>query len=154
MLIAGILILLTTPIIAQFHFNSNISSQPVWGPVGYYYVQYYYLPDIDTYYSVTQHRFIYHNKGYWVTSSNLPARYRDFNLYNAHKVVINEDKPYMQDQVYREKYSSYKDLDDQQSIRDSRESIYFAVKNHPEHNNWIAQQKKDIDKDNKQVQGN
>ncbi|MDP3148558.1 MAG: hypothetical protein Q8N83_05455, partial [Ignavibacteria bacterium] len=30
---------------------------------------------------------------------------------------------------------------DQQAIRDSRDSKYFVNKNHPEHNNWVKQQK-------------
>jgi hypothetical protein len=32
---------------------------------------------------------------------------------------------------------------DQQPIRDSRESKYFVNPNHPEHNNWVKQQKHD-----------
>ena len=30
--------------------NINIGSQPEWGPRGYDYVEYYYLPDIEMYY--------------------------------------------------------------------------------------------------------
>jgi hypothetical protein len=45
--------------------------------------------------------------------------------------------------MYREKYSSYKGRHDQQPIRDSRDSKYFVNKNHPEHNNWVKQQKHD-----------
>lgn len=146
-LIVGILISLTQIVNAQadFNFNVNLSSLPVWGPAGYDSVLYYYLPDIDTYYNVQQHRFIYRVRGRWVISSSLPSRYRDFDLYKAHKVVLNEDKPYLQDRVNREKYSSFKDLDDQQAICDSRDSKYFVIKDHPQHNNWIEQQKKDND---------
>ncbi len=32
--------------------NFNIGSQPAWGPAGYDYVHYYYLPDLDAYYDV------------------------------------------------------------------------------------------------------
>lgn len=39
--------------------NINIGSQPAWGPVGYDYVDYYYMPDIDCYYSVNQGLFFY-----------------------------------------------------------------------------------------------
>lgn len=41
--------------------NINIGSQPAWGPVGYDYVDYYYMPDIDCYYSVNQGLFFYMN---------------------------------------------------------------------------------------------
>ncbi|MHB1688708.1 MAG: hypothetical protein ACYCVH_15250 [Ignavibacteriaceae bacterium] len=153
-LIAGILIVLAAPLKAQVHFNFNISSQPVWGPVGYDEVQYYYLPDIDTYYYVPQHRFIYQERGRWITSSYLPPRYRNYNLYNGHKVVINEDKPYRHDQDYREKYGSYRDRHDQQSIRDSRDSKYFVNKNHPEHNKWIERQRHDNGHGREQGHGN
>lgn len=144
-LIAGILIAFATPIKAQvsFSFGININSQPAWGPTGYDEVQYYYLPDIDAYYYVPQHRFIYQIRGRWITSSNLPARYRNYDLYSGHKIVINENRPYLRDKVYREKYSSYKNRHDQQPIRDSHDSKYFVNKNHPEHNNWVKQQKQD-----------
>jgi hypothetical protein len=32
---------------------------------------------------------------------------------------------------------------DQKAIRDSREAKYFVNKNHPEHNNWVKEQKHD-----------
>jgi hypothetical protein len=38
--------------LAQLNVNVNIGSQPLWGPVGYEHVDYYYLPDIDSYYYV------------------------------------------------------------------------------------------------------
>ena len=37
---------------AQVRFRVNISSQPIWGPVGYDHVEYYYLPDIDAFVDV------------------------------------------------------------------------------------------------------
>jgi hypothetical protein len=161
-LIAGLLVVFAAPLKAQVHLNLNvnISSQPIWGPVGYDDVQYYYLPAIDVYYYVPRHQFIYKVGGRWTTSSSLPPNYRNYDLYGGYKVVINENKPYLHDQDYREKYGSYKDRHDQQPIRDSRDSKYFVIKNHPEHNNWIKQQThntahgKAQGKGNKQKQNN
>ena len=161
-LTAGILIAFATPVKAQISFNLGvgISSQPVWGPAGYDQAQYYYLPDIDAYYNLPKHRFIYQVRGRWTSSSHLPLQYSNYNLYGGYKVVINEDRPYLHDQEYREKYSSYKNRHDQQAIRDSRDSKYFANKNHPEHNNWVKQQRHDNDqgnrheRDDKHGQGN
>ncbi len=135
---------------AQIHvnLNFNIVSQPIWGPSGYDYVEYYYLPDIEVYYNVPLRRFIYFESGQWVTRSSLPSRYRGYNLYNSYKVVVNEQEPYRNNQTYKEKYSSYRDRHDQQPIRDSRDSKYFVNKNHPEHNNWVKQQKQDQGKGN------
>ncbi|HMK27551.1 MAG TPA: hypothetical protein VK483_16075 [Chitinophagaceae bacterium] len=95
---------------AQFRFNLNfnIGTQPDWGPAGYDYAEYYYLPDIDVYYSVPQRQFVYFNNGRWVFSTSLPYRYRSYNLYNSYKVVINEPRPYMHADVYRAKYARYR----------------------------------------------
>jgi hypothetical protein len=155
-LIAAILMVFTLPTKAQVHLNINvdISSQPIWGPTGYDEVQYYYLPDIDVYYNVPEQRYIYQRKGHWITSSHLPYRYRNYDLYNGYKVVINENKPYMHDNDYRVKYASYKGRHDQQPIRDSKDSKYFVIKNHPEHSNWVKGQKQDSNKSKAPGKGN
>src|SRR5690349_11852372 len=88
--------------------NLNIGTQPEWGPAGYDYAEYYYLPDIDVYYSVPQRQFIYFSNGRWVFGASLPYMYRSYNLYNSYKVVINEPRPYLRADVYRVKYARYK----------------------------------------------
>ena len=88
--------------------NINVGSQPVWGPVGYDYVDYYYLPDIDAYYYVPQRQFIYLSNGRWVFASSLPVAHRHYDLYSGYKVVINEPRPYLHANVFREKYAGYK----------------------------------------------
>jgi len=155
-LFTGILLALGSPIKAQvsLSLNFNIGSQPVWGPVGYDEVQYYYLPDIESYYYVPQHRFYFLNGGRWIYSSSLPARYANYNLYNGYKVVVNQREPWRNHNVYKNKYSSFKGRHDQQPIRDSRDSKYFVNKNHPEHNNWVKQQKQNNGNDKKQNNGN
>ena len=50
---------------AQIDVNINLGSQPVWGPTGYDYVEYYYLPDIEVYYSVPKNRFYYYENNKW-----------------------------------------------------------------------------------------
>jgi hypothetical protein len=121
---------------AQVTVNVNIASQPIWGPTGYDYVEYYYLPEIDVYYYVPSHKFIYLENGHWITRSFLPSRYRDYDLYFIRKVVLNEPKPYMHHLEYKERYVSSIEQSNQQSIRDSHESKYFENKNHPEHSKW------------------
>lgn len=127
----------------SFGISLNLNSQPAWGPTGYDYVENYYLPDIDVYYNVSTHRYYYNDRGRWRYSLYLPSRYRNFDLYNSYKVVVNEQKPWRNHETYREKYSSYRDRHDQQPIRDSRDSKYFSNKYHPEHKNWLKQQKND-----------
>jgi hypothetical protein len=125
---------------AQINVNINLDSQPVWGPTGYDYVEYYYLPDIEVYYYVPQHRFYYYENDKWIYGSSLPSRYSNYDYYKSYKVVVNERKPWRNHKTYRDKYYLYKDRHDQEAIRDSRDSKYYVVKNHPEHNNWIKEQ--------------
>lgn len=82
---------------AQVSINVDLGAQPTWGPVGYSSVNYYYLPDIQTYYDVRSTQFIYLNRGVWVRSSNLPRQYRNYDLNSGYKVVLNNyqgSKPY------------------------------------------------------------
>ena len=134
--------------------NFNLGSQPIWGPTGNDYVENYYLPDIEAYYNVSQHRYYFNEGGRWVGRSSLPSRYHNYDLYNSHKVVINEREPWRNHETYRGKYSSFKGLHDQQPIRDSRDSKYFVNKNHPQHNTWVKQQKHDNGNHNGQNKGN
>ena len=144
-LIIEIFSVCASPVKAQISFNINVNleRQPVWGPSGYDYAEYYYLPDIGVYYDVSQQRYYYYEKRHWINTSSLPHRFRNYNLYNSYKIVLNENDPWRNDKIYREKYSSYKNRHDQQSIRDSHDSKYFVNKNDPEHNNWIKQHKHD-----------
>jgi hypothetical protein len=127
---------------AQFSVRVNLASQPMWGPVGYDYVEYYYMPDIQVYYNVQRHRYVYMEHGRWVSRSYLPQSYRNYDVYNARKVVINERKPYLHHNTYKARYSETNDYSDQKSIRDSREVKYYQNKNHPEHKKWMNDQKK------------
>lgn len=102
----------------------NIGSQPDWGPVGYEHVDYYYMPDIDAYYYVPSHVFIYRNGGAWVRTAYLPPRYRDYDLYHGYKVVINGREPWRRDDFYRDRYARYRGHHDQVIIRDSRDDRY------------------------------
>jgi len=154
------LILLTALIIGGFLFQKtdaqvsvkvNIGVQPIWGPIGYDYVEYYYIPDIEAYYYVPKHKFIYFEGNRWVSRSTLPPRYYNFDLYKVDKVVINEPKPYYRHNDYKVKYVSYRGRHNQQIIRDCREERYYEIKEHPEHNRWkeIKQREKQERKENK-----
>ena len=112
------------PVDAQI--NINLSAQPSWGPVGYDRVDYYYLPDVDAYYSVPKRQFIYEDGNKWVFANALPARYSGYDLYKGHKVVINDPNPYLHPEIYREKYGKYKNGrgPSQVIIRDSHDERY------------------------------
>jgi hypothetical protein len=121
---------------AQIRFSFNIGLQPLWGPVGYDRVENYYLPEIDAYYNVESRQYTYITNGRWVNTMSLPWKYRNYDLYNGYKVVMNEPRPYLHYSRDRVKYFSYRDRHDQQPIRDSRDQKYFENRNHPQHNEW------------------
>jgi len=118
---------------AQVSIRANISLQPLWGPVGYDYVEYYYLPDVDAYYYVPTHMFFYMENGRWVNRPYLSGRYRNFDLYSARKYVVNEPRPYLHNQQYRTRYANARGYNRPMSIRDSHDSRYYVISNHPMH---------------------
>ncbi len=120
---------------AQVNLNvsMNIGSQPVWGPAGYDYARYYYLPDVDAYYSIPTRQFVYLQGGKWIFAASLPGRY-NYDLYRGYKVVVYEPQPYLRPKFYREKYGRYKGWYGKQPIIiDSRDTRYYVVKGHPMH---------------------
>jgi len=112
-------LLTTTMVLSAFLFTSETKAQirlgfnlnlgggrPSWGlqaSAG----DYYYMPEIDTYYDIPHRQFIYFQGNNWVTASSLPYQYRDYDLNRGFKVAINENRPYMHGDVYRNRYSSY-----------------------------------------------
>jgi len=125
---------------AQVHISLglNIGSQPDWGPVGYDHAEYYYMPDIDAYYDVPNHQYIYLNGNRWTRAVVLPPSYR-FDPYNSYKVVVNEPSPWLHASVYRAKYKGYRGRRDQVLIRDSRDDKYrnhWNGHDNGNHNGW------------------
>ncbi|HSC39620.1 MAG TPA: hypothetical protein VLD19_17165 [Chitinophagaceae bacterium] len=105
---------------AQFHVSVNIGVQPEWGPCGYDYAEYYYLPDIESYYCVPTRQFTWFDNGRWVTSAYLPNCYSNYDLYSGYKVVINERTPWYHFRDHRSMYADYRYRHDQPVIRTYR----------------------------------
>lgn len=114
------------PALAQigFHVGVNIGSQPEWGPVGHPRAQYYYLPDIDAYYDVPAHQYVYYENNVWVHNQSLPPRYSNFDRYHSYKVVVNRQNPWEHHEQIRARYSGYRGRGGQQIIRDSHDDRY------------------------------
>ncbi|TPG45329.1 hypothetical protein [Flavobacterium pectinovorum] len=103
----GILFLSFSYTQAQVSVNVNIGTPPAWGPAGYTDVRYYYLPDLETYYDVSTSNYVYLNNGRWVRARSLPSVYRNYDLYNEYKVVLNDyrgDRPYDNFKTHKVKY--------------------------------------------------
>ena len=96
MFIFGMLLLLTCTVKAQVTVNVNMHP-PLWGPVGYSNVRYYYLPDVEAYYDVQSSMFIYYDRGVWIHRPHLAPQYSGYDLYGGYKVVMTDyhgDAPY------------------------------------------------------------
>jgi len=98
---------LASSVKSQVSVSVNIGSPPMWGPVGYSDVEYYYLPDVYSYYDVRSSMFIYQSGGVWVHRTYLPTRYRNYDLYNGYKVVMTDyhgHTPYTHYKEHKVKY--------------------------------------------------
>lgn len=110
---------------AQVSVSVNIGTQPQWGPVGYDRADYYYLPDVEAYYYIPRRQFIYLDAGRWIFATNLPGRYRGYDLYGGYKVVINEPRPYDHFYDHRDRYARYRGWRGRQDcIRDHHRPRY------------------------------
>ncbi|MBK5286568.1 MAG: hypothetical protein JJE25_14325 [Bacteroidia bacterium] len=104
----GIVLLFATEAKAQVDVSVTIGSPPLWGPVGYTDVRYYYLPDVYAYYDIQTSMFIYYGGGVWVHRAYLPSRYSSYDLYSGYKVVMTDyrgDTPYSNYAEYKTKYA-------------------------------------------------
>lgn len=120
-LIAGLFSL--TPASAQIHVNVNINSQPAWGPSGYDYARYYFIPEINAYYDVASRLYVYQNGNSWIKRRALPARYKNFDLYGAYKVVLNGSNPWNKHSAYKRQYGKFINQHNKQtSLRDYRKN--------------------------------
>lgn len=97
-----------SPASAQVQVSVNIGIQPAWGPVGYDYAEYYYLPDIDIYYYVPTQMYVYFDFGRWIHTRYLPARYHYYDFYRGYKVVINHRDPWRYHRRHIREYSHYR----------------------------------------------
>lgn len=142
LIIAGIILFASANTMqAQVSVNVNIGSPPAWGPAGYSAVDYYYLPDIQAYYDIRATQFIYFGGGKWIRSRNLPNQYRNYNLYNGYKVVLNDyhgSRPYSNFKTHKAKYYKGYKGKPQKSIGSSRSNnnkVYKSNGNNGNGNN-------------------
>ena len=84
-------------------------SNPLWAPVYSNGVRYYYLPDIEVYYDLSNQDFIYLENGQWLFSPVLPSFYRTYDLYNGFVVALNFNiyRPWMHHEFYVSHYPRY-----------------------------------------------
>ncbi len=84
---------------------------PTWAPAynDINQVQYYYFPDIESYYDVYNREFVYLEHGDWVFAPQLPFRYNWFDINNSFSVLLdfNTFDPWRYHNYYVEQYPRY-----------------------------------------------
>lgn len=123
----------------QINININIGSQPSWGPVGYDYVDYYFIPEMNVYYILGSRMFVYPEGRRWITARYLPYRYRHYDLYGMHKVVMvgGPHNPWIHNHRHYREYSKFRNHRGQHVIRDSRDIRYRDSRNN--HATWYRE---------------
>jgi hypothetical protein len=66
---------------------------------------YYYLPEVDAYYSVPNQCYYYNNGGAWVSATYLPGYYRDYDWRSARRYEVRAPRPFMHASYYRTRYN-------------------------------------------------
>jgi len=84
-------------------------TNPSWAPSYYSGVRYYYLPDIEAYYDLSDQDFVYMDNGQWLFSHTLPPIYSGYDLYNGFAIALNFNvyQPWMHHQNYVSHYPRY-----------------------------------------------
>jgi hypothetical protein len=65
---------------------------------------YYYLPEVEAYFSISLNRYFYYNDNRWVSAAYLPGAYRNYDWRTARRFEVRGRRPYMNHDVYRGKW--------------------------------------------------
>ena len=65
---------------------------------------YYYLPEVEAYYSVERGCYYYQDGGLWVSAAYLPGAYRNYDWRSARRFEVRGRRPFMNHDVYRNRW--------------------------------------------------
>ena len=68
---------------------------------------YYYLPDVDAYYDVTDQCYFYFDGNTWISAAYLPGAYQNFDWRTARRFEVRSARPYLNDNFYRSRYNGH-----------------------------------------------
>ena len=163
LIVFGIALFLASATQAQLSVSVHLGTPPQWGPEGYSGARYYYLPDVEAYYDVQTSRFIYLDGRTWVHRTSLPARYRNYDLYNGYKVVMTDyhgNTPYQYHKQYRVKYAKgyrghlQRNIGQRPEIRNQHQNLKRAQVIHSNQNTKKVIQKKENNRNNEKGREN
>lgn len=95
-------------------------------PADYADANYYYLPDIEGYYYVPTHQYVYMDGGRWVFRASLPPRYASYDIRTGYKVAVYRPRPYRYFYHDRANYGRYRGAHGGVIVRDRYRSRYVT----------------------------
>lgn len=131
-------------------YGSYSSYNPTWAPDYYNGARYYYLPDIESYYDISNRSFVMLRNGQWQFVSNINSYYPSYDLNNGFVVVLNTGvyQPWMHHQYYHSHYPRYyyRDYYDHNNIpyvrgfnENQRSAIYWSERDRNRAREWDNQ---------------
>ncbi|MBB5394380.1 hypothetical protein [Mucilaginibacter sp. AK015] len=99
---------------------------------------YYYLPEVEAYYSVPRHCYYYQDGGRWISAAYLPGAYRNYDWRTARRYEIRARRPYMRHEQYRSKWGGNYDRGNWSwNRRDNRDNNNYAGRRYDNNrNDW------------------
>jgi hypothetical protein len=92
---------------------------------------YYYLPEVEAYYSIPRHCYYYQDGGSWVSAAYLPGAYRNYDWRTARRFEVRGRRPYMRHDQYRSKWGGSFNRGDW-----NRRDNYYADRRNNNRNDW------------------
>lgn len=91
---------------AQIGISIQIGTGVVHRPVApvVVYDDFYYLPEVEAYYSVPEHCYYYMDGRRWVSAAYLPGRYHDYDWRYARRYQVRTQRPFDNHNYYRNRF--------------------------------------------------
>lgn len=97
--------LATQTVSAQIGISIQIGPRVVQRPVApVVYDDFYYLPEVEAYYSVPEHCYYYMDGRRWVSAAYLPGRYHDYDWRYARRYQVRSQRPFDNHGYYRNRF--------------------------------------------------
>ena len=131
---------------SAYPVSSGVSyANPEWAPPYSAGVRYYYLPDIETYYDLSNNDFVYMDDGQWRFSASLPGMYDGYDLYNGFEVSLNRSvyQPWLHHQYYSSNYPRYyyrNKYNGIAGVSGFNENVHLPIYRNTTGNNWPNRQ--------------
>jgi hypothetical protein len=110
------------------HVNLNIGHpRPVIVAQAPVYDDYYYLPEVEAYYSVPQQVYYYMDGGRWTSARYLPGKYHNYDWRSARRYEVHAQRPYMNHDSYRSQYGGFNNRYNDNDNRYSNNERYSRV---------------------------